>query len=93
MLLTFGVTSSRHSRAKLHTSQWGLKFILLVIIVFSVWWLPNDFYLGYSYFALSFAFVFAIAQFFMLVSFADSINAHLVGLFEGELHNKCAFFK
>lgn len=56
--------------------------MLLGGLVVGFWFVPNDFYIGYGYAALSGAFVFALVQGFCLLGVADKVNGAFVARME-----------
>ena len=79
-ILTFGVSSSQCSRARIQNHYWGVKILLLTFSIFAFLFFPHSEYTGeiWTFFGLNGGFAFIILQFVLLIDFVHSWNTTCV---------------
>lgn len=92
-LITFGISSSKGARSRLHNDFWGVKILLLSVFVFSFLFIPHSEYTGevWMFFGLNGGFVFIILECVLLIDIVHCWNSSCVEKLESCQNNRNAF--
>uniref|UniRef100_A0A8D8QAC4 Serine incorporator 1 n=2 Tax=Cacopsylla melanoneura TaxID=428564 RepID=A0A8D8QAC4_9HEMI len=73
-LMMIGVKSSRDNRAAIQNGMWGMKYVLVILIIVAAFFIPADSSFGSTmmYIGMVGGFVFILIQLVLLVDFAHS---------------------
>eukprot|EP00008_Paramoeba_atlantica_P008322 CAMPEP_0201481200 /NCGR_PEP_ID=MMETSP0151_2-20130828/5503_1 /ASSEMBLY_ACC=CAM_ASM_000257 /TAXON_ID=200890 /ORGANISM="Paramoeba atlantica, Strain 621/1 / CCAP 1560/9" /LENGTH=338 /DNA_ID=CAMNT_0047863285 /DNA_START=250 /DNA_END=1263 /DNA_ORIENTATION=- len=87
-LVLIKVKYTEEIRAKFHTSFWCVKFCVYLLLFVTAFFIPNEFYYVYKWFALIGAIIFIFLQLFLLIDFAHTLNTTWVKNYEEDQSKK-----
>ncbi|EAL66846.1 TMS membrane protein/tumour differentially expressed family protein [Dictyostelium discoideum AX4] len=86
-LVMINVKSAGDSRAKLQDGYWPLKILLLGVLIFVSFFIPNSFFRVYTWISIFSAAIFIFIQLVLLIECAYSLNESCVRKIEDEGHS------